>query len=337
MVLRKFISPKAKEKIMHSLLYRLLERFKLKNHPINFSVELTTKCNALCSMCTRANLLKQKKLDLKNMPQEILDRVLEEMEKFHKAGKKIFFSPMGLGEPLLYPGLYELFANIKKIGNIPIVIATNGITLNKETSKKLIELGVDEIVISLNTNNPETYKKHMGINAYELVKKNAENLINLRNNSSKKIPRIYIQYLDYENNPNKYNADIKNWLKIMKYDDKCYIHPIANQAGFYKGSTKIKKNNFPCPQPFWRIAIKINGDIYPCDPCFYSGNQKIDSLYLGNIKNIDLYEQFFSQEKRSQIISQMKQCNYSKLPECEKCNTYKLGSNPFFKLGKKWV
>ncbi len=336
--LRKFIKEENKEKIMHSLPYRLYERLKLKNHPINFSVELTTKCNAFCNMCTRASLIKQKKLDIKNMSPEILNKVLEEMKKFYKAGKKIFFSPMGLGESLLYPDLYELFKEIKKIGNIPIVIATNGITLNNQASQKLIDLGVDEIIISLNTNNPKTYKSHMGVNTYNLVKKNAENLIKIRNESNKKTPRIYIQYLDYKNNLDKYADDIKNWLKIMKYNDKCFVHPIANQAGFYPGSTNIEKQNFPCPQPFWRIAIKINGDIYPCDPCFYSGSEKVNSLYIGNIKDVDLYEQFFSKGKRAEIINQMKQNNYSSIPNCEKCNTYKLGSNPFFKLpfSKKW-
>ena len=338
MIIRKFISPKNKERIMSYFPYRLLERFKLQNHPINFSVELTTKCNALCDMCTRADLVKKKNLNVGDIKQEILDKILRQMRKFHKAGKKVFFSPMGLGEPFLYSGLFNLFKKIKAIGNIPIVMATNGITLNEQISKKLIDLKVDEIIISLNTNNPESYTKQIGVNAYNLVKKNTENLIKLRNNSGQKVPRVYIQYLDSENHPNKYEGDIKSWLKIMRYNDKCFVHNIANQAGFYSGSTNITKQSFPCPQPFWRIAIKINGDIYPCDPCFYSGNQKINSLYLGNIKDVDLFEQFTNKSsRRFKVIQNMKQGNYSCLPECEKCNTYKLGSNPFFKIGNRWI
>ncbi|MFH1431187.1 MAG: radical SAM protein [Nanoarchaeota archaeon] len=345
--IRKFLSPNLKKRIMHSLQYRVLERLKLKNHKINFSCELTTKCNAICNMCTRKSLIKNKNLYIGDMDKEIINKILQEMKKFHENGKRLYFSPMGLGEPLLFIGLFDLFKKIKNISKkIEIVLVTNGILLNKETSKKLVSLGVDEIIISLNANNPKDYEKIIGVNVYEKVIENIKELIKIRNQSNKKIPRIYIQYLDYKNNPNFFKQDIKNWLKLMKYNDKCFVHSIANQAGFYFQGNKLKQSqSYPCTQPLWRIAIKINGDIYPCDPCFYSGKEKIPSLYLGNILTTDLYKQFSKNSKRLSIVEDMKKNNYSKLPNCKKCNTYKLASNNFFKIpkflrgifGKKWL
>ena len=41
------------------------------------------------------------------MADETVDRVLEELEKFYKCGIPIVFSPMGLGEPLIFGKLFE--------------------------------------------------------------------------------------------------------------------------------------------------------------------------------------------------------------------------------------
>ena len=89
----------------------------------------------------------------------------------------------------------------------------------------------------------------------------------------------------------------------------------------------------------------MNGDIYPCDPAFYAGTKQIESLYLGNLIDQSPYELFLDKNSKCyNIVKDMMKADYTRLPECEKCNVYKLGSNCFFELprflrfnGRKWL
>lgn len=340
--IRKFVTLKFKKRILDSLAYRLYLRSFFGKKGMRFSVEITTKCNINCAMCTRAEMLKKGKLDVGEMKPEIINKVIEEMKKFVDHGYEVTFVPMGLGEPLLYSDFKNIIKRIKKASRkIRVVLVTNGVCLTKEIIKDLIELKIDEISISLNVNNKADYKKYMKADNYSKIKENIENLIKARNKSGFKLPNIYVQYLDYKNNENKFNKDIKDWTKIMKYGDKCYVHPIVNQAGFKKDLlSDLNKEDFPCTSPLSRVAIRINGDVYPCDACFYGGNQKVEELFLGNIEKISLWKIFNNKNSKNfQIVENMKNGDYSKLSICKKCNTYKLSPNCYFKnpITKRWM
>jgi radical SAM protein with 4Fe4S-binding SPASM domain len=86
-----------------------------------------------------------------------------------------------------------------------------------------------------------------------------------------------------------------------------------------------------------RIAVKINGDIYPCDPALYSGGKQVESLRLGNISDRNFRINFGDKtDKRYKIVELMKKNSYNGLPECKKCTTRCLGVNCFFKFGSQW-
>jgi len=346
--IRKFLSPAEKEKILNSLPYRLFSRMQLCQPEIRISCELTTRCKLVCEMCTRAGLVKDSKLSVADMPEPIVDRVIEEVKKFFDYYKgNVYFTTMGLGEPLLSRNLFEVFAAIKNISpKISIILVTNGLLLDEATNKKLIDLGVNEVTVSLNVNNAAEYNRRMSVDAYDKVRANIENLINLRKKSGKKLPGVFVQYIDYDNQQKDFQKDIKEWLKIMKYNDKCYVHPIVNEGGFFDQGNQFgsTKKNYPCVSPLRRISMKINGDFYPCDPCFYSGSKKIPSLYLGNIMTDSPFELFMKKDNpQSTMMKNMRRDDYSKLPECKICNTYKLCANSYFCLpgnlkikGYKW-
>jgi len=299
-------------------------------------------------MCTRASLIEEGNLDVGDMNQEIVRRVISEIKKIYNSGKGIYFETLGLGEPLLYNGLFDLFREIKDISSgVGIVLVTNGILLDEARCRKLISLGVNEVNISLNAASRSGYKQQMGLDAYDTVCRNIENLIKLRNESGKRLPSVFIQYLDYNNNQMAFQADINKWLKIMKYKDKCYVHPILNQAGFVSMRTSFNflAERHPCPEPLYAAVIKINGDIYPCCASPYSGAKDIPSLRLGNIMADSIVDQLDDKRsRRYKIIESMRKDNYSQLPECARCNTYKIGCNCYFKLpklfrirGYKWM
>lgn len=345
---RKYLPPGLKEEILHSFPYRVFSRIRLSQRSIRISCELTTKCNAKCNMCGRDALLRNGRLYATDMEEKIVSAVLKGIKRFCDNGTRVCFAPMGLGEPFLFKGLFELFDRIKTISKrIRIVLVTNGILLGRSFCERIILSGVEEVSISLNCLNAATYRERMGVDKYEEVCKNIERLIAMRSKCGKTKPKIFIQYLDYDQAPALFNENIRQWLRIMRRYDKCYVHPIVNQAGFCAGDGNIhtSKKMYPCIQPLQRIGVRVSGDIYPCDPCFYAGVMRIDSLYLGHIMSDDICELVADRaSKRYKIVHSMRQDDYSELPECRKCTTRILQSNCYFKLpwslkmkGNAWV
>ncbi len=331
--LRKYISPERKEKIISSLPFRLYSRLQLINPEIRFSVELTTKCNAKCSMCTRQRLVDKKCLWVGEIDKNVLENIINEMDKFIKNGYKVIFTPMGLGEPLMYSNLFKLIKRIKKKG-VKVILVTNGILLNQTNIRQILNNQIDEVSISLNSIDNKSYLKMNGVNAYDVVVSNIKNLLKIKRSFKDSKTKVFIQYLGQDTNT--FDAEIKKWNKLMGDGDKCYVHKIVNQAGLANNDKGYI--DFPCNQPLFRIAIKVNGDVYPCDPALYSGSNKFDNLYLGNIKERSVYKDFLDKSsKRYKILIKMKRDNYKNLDCCRVCTTKALAGNCFFSTGKKKI
>jgi len=297
-------------------------------------------------MCTRPTLVANNKLKIMHIDNLLLKKFYETVKKFARRGYQIIVTPMGLGEPLMYPGLFDFIASLKKISSqINLVIVTNGLLLNPANCQKILDSGLEEISISLNASNSQQYLREMGVNSFDLVVANITNFLKMRNDQASKL-RIYIQYLDFDSNQSEYLSHQKIWSQLMNDSDKHYLHPIVNQAGYFDGETTIKtQDSYPCTAPMQRLVIKINGDVYPCDACLYNGQQKNHELILGNLRCDDLYKIFTSKKGKShQILKLMKQGDYRQLSTCAKCTTYQLSTNCHFKLplnltyhGQKWI
>jgi radical SAM protein with 4Fe4S-binding SPASM domain len=259
-------------------------------------------------MCSRTSL----NIKGQDIKPEILKRVVSLLNK------NMEFVPLGLGEPLLYDGIFDLMDRViaKKI------LVTNGVLLNERACKRLLA-STDFINISLNATNEDDYKKYMGLNEYHRVVENIERLISLRKSKTK----IYIQLLAY--NDKDLTPHIKKWHKIMRATDKCYVHPVVNQGGHYDNKSKPRAK-YPCVSPLNRLSIKINGDVYPCDPCFYSGYSTVSSLYCGNIMRDIKY-------RGNELLNKMRRNDYTNIPHCRVCDVSFLMSNCYFNWRNKWL
>jgi len=336
---KRIIGPKVKNFIINTLPYRFYVRLGLIRPEIRFSVELTTKCNAKCIMCTRQRLIETGCLKVKEMDWEIVDKIVDEMFKFRRAGCRVVFTPMGLGEPLMYKNLFVLFKKVK-LKRIKTVLVTNGLLLNEANINKILETGIDEVSVSLNSTNKRDYKKMNGVDGFDLVTSNIKELLKIRKEKRLLKPNVFIQYLG--DNFDDFGEGIKKWNMIMRGGDKCYVHKIVSQAGLVGGNKGLKV--FPCSQPLFRIAVKVNGNVYPCGPALYSGSDKFEQLYIGNVSGMSVFDDFFDKKsKRYQIVDKMRKDDYSKLSCCKKCTTKNLSANCFFSTGKirpygyKWL
>ncbi len=145
--------------------------FVVPEKPRVIQIEITNKCNLDCAMCPRKNF----DLVYEDMKPDILKQVAEKIP----CSSEVILT--GWGEPFLYPAIFEAVALFKQ-KKCFVKLTTNGAFLNPETSKKLINSGLDSISISvdsfgaLNDNDP----RHKNLSIRNAV----SNFISLRAGSN---------------------------------------------------------------------------------------------------------------------------------------------------------
>ncbi len=112
-------------------------------------VEPTTVCNLNCRTCIR-NVWEDPRA---HMELETFHRLVEQMKGF-PALQRVVFS--GLGEPLTHPHILEMVRLVREQG-LAVTIGSNGLLMDEAMSRRLVELGVDRLVLSLDGVTPETY------------------------------------------------------------------------------------------------------------------------------------------------------------------------------------
>jgi MoaA/NifB/PqqE/SkfB family radical SAM enzyme len=119
--------------------------------PILSTLALNYRCNSKCSYCFIW------KNQSENTPLEDLKRAIDQLAELGVAG----ISLTG-GEPFLHPDLAEIVAHVRQTGRI-CSITTNGLLLRPALLRALGEAGLNSLVISLDTIDPELYERIRGV------------------------------------------------------------------------------------------------------------------------------------------------------------------------------
>ena len=112
-------------------------------------VELTNKCNLSCSTCMR-NVWD---VDYGHMSDQVFERVLSGFDEYAEK-PEIFIG--GYGEPLFHPNVLRLIEQAKG-GGYRVSLITNGILLTEDVARKLINLRLDMLWVSLDGASAECY------------------------------------------------------------------------------------------------------------------------------------------------------------------------------------
>ncbi|RPJ22142.1 MAG: radical SAM protein [Chloroflexi bacterium] len=112
-------------------------------------IEVTNQCNLNCSTCMR-NVW-----DVKygHMSDETFERILLGLGDLPEK-PELFFG--GYGEPLSHPNILDMIERAKRLGH-RVSLITNGILLTEAVTRKLIDLNLDMLWVSLDGASPECY------------------------------------------------------------------------------------------------------------------------------------------------------------------------------------
>ena len=111
--------------------------------PLVVEVEIGNRCNLRCSYCPNAHLPKEKK---RWIAPELFDLILEQLAEMEFAGR---FSFHLYNEPLLHSGLEDLVRAVKDwLPKARPVLFTNGMLLDDERYRCLLEAGVESFIVT---------------------------------------------------------------------------------------------------------------------------------------------------------------------------------------------
>ena len=112
--------------------------------PVFANFEITTRCNLSCAYCAR-NYLETEERD---MPVAAFQEILGILPHAYR------ITLVGLGEPLMHLRVNEIVSSAKKAGR-KVSLVTNAMLLDAEMSGKLIDSGLDTLVVSIDTVDQE--------------------------------------------------------------------------------------------------------------------------------------------------------------------------------------
>ncbi|RMF96338.1 MAG: radical SAM protein [Candidatus Schekmanbacteria bacterium] len=130
-------------------------------------IETTSRCNINCEMCVKRFSDNYEEGDME----------LDTFQKLIPSMKHLdYINLNGIGEPLLNKNIFKYISlskeNIKPSGEVGFT--TNGILLNEENAEKIISAGLDKIVISLDSTNPEILENMRKGASFETIEKNLD-------------------------------------------------------------------------------------------------------------------------------------------------------------------
>lgn len=119
--------------------------------PSVLAVETTVRCNLRCPMCPRTGA----GYPAEDMEDALLWSILDQ----HAAlgGDLVWLN--GLGEPFLDARLFDVLARCRELG-LGTVVATNATHLDARRRRSLLEVGCDQLLVSIEGVRPETYARH---------------------------------------------------------------------------------------------------------------------------------------------------------------------------------
>jgi len=274
--------------------------------PSIVEIGITNACNSNCIMCPHS-LLKE----IGTMKMGLYRKIIDNCSRLKIKSVTLSF----FGEPLLDPTLIEK-VKYAKSKNMRVVFFSNASLLTERWAYDLINSGLDGINISFDAYTKETYEKIRKGLKFDIVKKNIENLIRIRNKLGRKNPSICLIFVEMNENKKEIKDFYKDWKKKV---ESINLLNMRNWAG---GIEKNSSNSFhcnkrstrvPCALLWQKMMVDWNGDVVLC--C----DDWDHAMVLGNLKNQTI-EEVWKGEKLKNIRKLHVKREFEKIPKCSVCN-----------------
>jgi len=261
----------------------LLGRDKLRGGPMHLTLESTNKCNLACPMCNR-DLDPMPRGDMKmTMFRSIIDQCRKTLE---------FIWPFGEGEPLLHEDIYDMIAYARK-ADVRVEISTNATFLDETTNGRLLDSGVDNIILAFDGASPRSYEKYRAGARFDDVKGRIERFLETKLEKRSRA-RVILQMVLLRDNHSEAGMFRRMWKRpgvdVIRFkEDQLKYESL--RADIYRPQPQMRRT--PC-YLLWRgpLFVRHDGTVTPC--CRFQGKPPV-----GDLKHQTFDEIWNSEELRS--------------------------------------
>jgi len=197
------------------------------------------------------------------------------------------------GEPFLHPDFLEMVAYAKSKG-VMAMTSTNGHFLN-ENAGGLVDSGLDEIIVSLDGTDQETYASHRVGGNFETVVSGIRTLVAMKEERKSRRPLVNLQCLVLKQNEDQISeilelgrdlgVDVVTLKSVQVYSDEQAETFLPEDENFRRYEKRGESYQVKSELPNWcrflwvGAVLNCDGSLAPC--CFDKDNE----LAFGNAFN----------------------------------------------------
>jgi len=271
--------------------------------PLQVDFELNSTCQLRCAFCVHG----QQRVPKKLLPIEVFKRAIDECEQWELCSTKLNY----INEPLLRRDLPEFVRYARQHGVLNVYFATNGLLLQGDIVRELIEAGLSKVMVSIDAATAETYARMRRSTDFDRVERNIHALLELRNKLGITYPMVRVNFLRTRENQHEEEAFIRRWSGVA---DALGFQQQVQMPGIDDDLLPARQTaeRFRCSFPSKLLVVDADADILPC--CTFSGR----AMPLANLQTSSLREAWQSSQRRE--LQELHQLGRgSEVPVCAHC------------------
>lgn len=247
--------------------------------PPYYVIEPTDYCNFRCSICPHSQTWDNKQHGLMDL--SLFRNIISQIADYAKVIQLYW-----MGEPLICSSIYKMIAICKRRTSAKVLISTNGSLLTQENVAKLVNVGIDEIIVSVDACcDQKIYEQiRVGGDLFAL-NSNIEYLIKNKWNI-----HVVLQFIDMYVNKQEKEAFIAKWKDWDCDIDISCLYSWSNQLPWLNSASDNlspvrNKPRIPCADLWNKMVIHWNGDVPAC--CFdYNSKILLGNCYVSKLGDI---------------------------------------------------
>lgn len=243
-----------------------------------------------------------------HMDEDLYQKIIQDLSQYSdQIGNLSLFMD---GDPLVDRKLPQRIRAAKDAGMRTVRIATNGMLLRGSMAEALLESGLDSIIVSIDSIDPNRYAEIRVGGNLKTIQENIANFIHLRQIAGRSLPQLDVRMIEMPENADEKEGFREYWASIA--DDVLFqkLHNWGTSLGDLGGAVSQGQ---PCNWPFQDMVIYSDGRAGFC--CLdYLGIYE-----LGDFRYQTL-EEIWHGEAYRELRDNMKHGNWEQLPKCRGCN-----------------
>jgi MoaA/NifB/PqqE/SkfB family radical SAM enzyme len=265
----------------------VLRREVVRCYPFIAQIEPTNVCQLQCPSCPTGQGINPDPTG--NMQLDSFIKIIDELKDY--LYEVLLY---GFGEPMLLKDIFTMIGCAAE-NNIRTVISTNLCHLPAEDVDRLINSGLEMLVVSLDGMSQETYQKYRVKGDVAKVKRNVEAVVARKRKLNRRNPIIQLQFIVMDHNRHEIQQAIEYSRRIgveefiLKEVGPRYIPRFGDKGQEEEQARKLQAELNICPKLWYETYIGWNGLVRPCCLTFDGGLGNIKTESFANIWNNKQY------------------------------------------------